>query len=72
MMCGPSLPDWKRWSSSRRPMAKRLLTVGDLVLDLLLEVQLPLQADAHQMSPSTPAGAGRCLHHLAGGAKSRS
>ncbi len=41
-------------------MAKRLLTVGDLVLDLLLEVQLPLQADAHQMSPSLllePGGA---------------
>lgn len=32
-------------------MAKRLVTVGDLVVDLLLEVRLPAEADAHQMSP---------------------
>ena len=39
---------------------KRLVTVGDLVLDLLLEVHLPVMADAHQMSPSLllePGGA---------------
>lgn len=41
-------------------MAKRLVTVGDLVLDLLLEARLPAEADAHQMSPSLllePGGA---------------
>ena len=41
-------------------MAKRLLTVGDLVLDLLLKVPLPVEADAHQTSPSLllePGGA---------------
>ncbi len=39
---------------------KRLVTVGDLVLDLLLEARLPVEADAHQMSPSLllePGGA---------------
>ena len=41
-------------------MAKRLVTVGDLVLDLLLEAQLPVDAGAHQMSPTLlvePGGA---------------
>ena len=41
-------------------MPKRLVTVGDLVLDLLLEARLPVEADAHQMSPSLllePGGA---------------
>ena len=41
-------------------MTKRLVTVGDLVLDLLLDVQLPVAADAHQMSPTLlvePGGA---------------
>ncbi len=41
-------------------MAKTLVTVGDLVLDLQLEVRLPVEADAHQMSPSLllePGGA---------------
>ena len=41
-------------------MAKRLVTVGDLVLDLLLDVSLPVKADAHQMSPQLllePGGA---------------
>lgn len=41
-------------------MAKRLVTVGDLVLDLLLETRLPVEAGAHQMSPSLllePGGA---------------
>ena len=33
-------------------MTKRLVTVGDLVVDLLLEARLPLEAGAHQMSPS--------------------
>ena len=33
-------------------MTKRLVTVGDLVVDLLLEAKLPLEAGAHQMSPS--------------------
>ena len=39
---------------------KRLVTVGDLVLDMLLEARLPVEADAHQMSPSLllePGGA---------------
>ncbi len=41
-------------------MPKRLLTVGDLVLDLLLDVRLPVNADDHQMSPTLllePGGA---------------
>ena len=41
-------------------MAKRLVTVGDLVLDLLLDVQLPVVTDAHQLSPDMqlePGGA---------------
>ncbi len=45
-------------------MAKRLVTVGDLVLDLLLDVALPVMADAHQMSPQLllePGGAGTTL-----------
>lgn len=32
-------------------MNKRLVSVGDLVFDFFLEVQLPVVADAHQMSP---------------------
>ena len=32
-------------------MRKRLVTVGDLVFDFLLNVQLPVLADAHQDSP---------------------
>ena len=32
-------------------MRKRLVTVGDLVFDFLLQVQLPVVADAHQDSP---------------------
>ena len=32
-------------------MCKRLVTVGDLVFDFLLHVQLPVVADAHQDSP---------------------
>ncbi len=42
------------------PIAKRLVTVGDLVVDLLLKAQLPVEADAHQTSPSLliePGGA---------------
>ena len=42
------------------PIAKRLVTVGDLVVDLLLEVRLPVLPDAHQTSPSLliePGGA---------------
>lgn len=41
-------------------MTKRLVTVGDLVLDLLLDVRLPVAADAHQMPPTLllePGGA---------------
>ncbi len=41
-------------------MPKRLVTVGDLVLDLLLDVRLPIHAGAHQMSPTLllePGGA---------------
>lgn len=41
-------------------MPKRLLTVGDLVADLLLDVRLPINADNHQMSPTLllePGGA---------------
>ena len=40
--------------------SKKLVTVGDVVVDFLLDVQLPVQADAHQMSPSLhlePGGA---------------
>lgn len=32
-------------------MCKRLVTVGDLVIDFLLDVRLPVVADAHQESP---------------------
>ena len=48
----------------RRPMPKRLVTVGDLVFDFMLEVQLPVVAGAHQMSPTLqlePGGAGTTL-----------
>ncbi|MCY4020447.1 MAG: carbohydrate kinase family protein [Chloroflexi bacterium] len=41
-------------------MIKRLVTVGDLVVDLLLDVRLPIAADEHQMSPTLllePGGA---------------
>ena len=41
-------------------MSKRLVTVGDVVLDLLLEVALPVQVDQHQMSDALriePGGA---------------
>lgn len=41
-------------------MVKRLVTVGDLVVDLLLDVRLPVAADEHQMSPTLllePGGA---------------
>ncbi len=46
-------------------MPKRLVTVGDLVVDLLLEARLPLLADAHQTSPSLmiePGGACTTLY----------
>lgn len=39
-------------------MAKGLVTVGDLVVDLLLDVRLPVQADQHQMSPTLLLGPG--------------
>ena len=45
-------------------MPKRLVTVGDLVFDFMLEVQLPVVAGAHQMSPTLqlePGGAGTTL-----------
>ncbi len=41
-------------------MPKRLLTVGDLVVDILLDVRLPVIVDDHQMSPTLllePGGA---------------
>ncbi len=41
-------------------MTKVLVTVGDLVVDLLLDVRLPIRADDHQMSPTLllePGGA---------------
>ncbi|MDE2951719.1 MAG: carbohydrate kinase family protein [Chloroflexota bacterium] len=41
-------------------MTKRLVTVGDLVVDLLLDVRLPVTAEDHQMSPTLllePGGA---------------
>lgn len=41
-------------------MAKRIASVGDLVVDLVLDVVLPAQIDQHQMSPSLlfePGGA---------------
>ena len=41
-------------------MSNRLVTVGDLVVDLLLDVRLPVAAGAHQMSPTLllePGGA---------------
>ncbi|MCY4072266.1 MAG: carbohydrate kinase family protein [Chloroflexi bacterium] len=41
-------------------MTKRLVTVGDLVVDLLLDVRLPVTASDHQMSPTLllePGGA---------------
>ena len=41
-------------------MPNRLLTVGDLVVDILLDVRLPVNADDHQMSPTLllePGGA---------------
>ncbi len=41
-------------------MPKRLVTVGDLVVDLLLEVRLPVVSEAHQTSPGLliePGGA---------------
>lgn len=41
-------------------MTERLVSVGDLVVDLLLEVRLPVVVDAHQMSPTLlvePGGA---------------
>ncbi len=40
--------------------SKRLVTVGDVVLDILLETRLPLRADAHAMTPTMliePGGA---------------
>lgn len=39
-------------------MTKRLVTVGDLVVDLLLDVRLPIAADEHQMSPTLLLEAG--------------
>lgn len=45
-------------------MPQSLLTVGDLVFDFMLEVRLPVVADAHQMSPTLqlePGGAGTTL-----------
>ena len=41
-------------------MAKRLVTVGDVVVDILLETRLPVEADAHYMTPTLliePGGA---------------
>ena len=41
-------------------MTKGLVTVGDLVVDVLLDVRLPIAADDHQMSPTLllePGGA---------------
>lgn len=41
-------------------MAKHIVSVGDLVVDLVLEVQLPVTIDQHQISPSLlfePGGA---------------
>lgn len=45
-------------------MPKRLVSVGDLVFDFMLQVRLPVVADAHQMSPVLqlePGGAGTTL-----------
>lgn len=45
-------------------MPQRLVTVGDLVFDFMLEARLPVVADAHQMSPTLqlePGGAGTTL-----------
>ncbi len=41
-------------------MAERLVTVGDVVVDILLETRLPVEADAHYMTPTLliePGGA---------------
>lgn len=41
-------------------MAKQIVTVGDLVVDIVLDVRLPAQIDQHQMSPTLsfePGGA---------------
>ena len=59
-MCAGSLTGWKRSSANRQLMTKGLVTVGDLVVDLLLDVRLPIAADEHQMSPTLllePGGA---------------
>ena len=45
-------------------MTKRLVTLGDLVVDLLLEAGLPLESGAHQMSQSLqfqPGGVGTTI-----------
>jgi len=45
-------------------MAKQIVTVGDLVIDLVLAVQLPVGIDQHQMSPSLqfePGGAANTI-----------
>jgi sugar/nucleoside kinase (ribokinase family) len=42
-------------------MAKRIASVGDLVVDLVLDVAFPIEIDHHQMSPALllePGGAG--------------
>ena len=50
-------------------MSKRMVSVGDLVVDLVLDVKLPVTVDHHQMSPTVlfePGGAA-----TAGGLTSR-
>lgn len=39
-------------------MSKRMVSIGDLVVDLLMEARLPLAADDHQMSPALKYEAG--------------
>lgn len=39
-------------------MSKRIVSIGDLVVDVLLEARLPLAADDHQMSPALKFEAG--------------
>ncbi len=50
--------DLRRWQAPRLTMPKRLVTVGDLVADLVLGARLPLQAERHQTAKTLRFEAG--------------
>jgi sugar/nucleoside kinase (ribokinase family) len=57
-MYAPLPTGLRRWLIARLTMPKRLVTVGDLVADLMVEARLPLQANQHQTAKTLQFEAG--------------